>query len=511
MDSFSLTRSDTCSNTHFRSPTLLGLPLSHYIENITISKRTNWIPPWTRIHALSKKIPGVVIKFETSINNKTSRGDGSPQDHEIDEQSLLSCLPRTLPPSIFSCIKELELPYVHFKNPKTVTRFVRSFPDIEKCTYATLEASSTTDSVEASPSRVISTRRHFTLNKFLAASCSFETQLKISLAISSAQERLRIRNHVWNVALVALITLFPDQYHVDRVVVSKYGHCKSTNFILPPINLICALSPTAACIVTVKKHGRIYTIEFETSGTMKTHTGPRSGAVYDIFTLRISCMATGSTEPPSNDLRFDAFIAELNDSDVIPTVIVSSGVLPRKCCQLLLSAQNQSTTCNSLALPELLLNRETISSHLLQSHKWTQISPQPLVNKTSYCYRIPEDDPIAYSKIIAELVALNKAIFLQSHLSSYATKQSNDDQLIRKSYESYSSSIATCDAYYEASLLVPLVDSHLPSCATKQTKKDRTSRKHHGRPPNHLPWHQSRISAPFRARTINQPVKGMRL
>lgn len=136
---------------YFRSPTLVGPPLHQSIETVTIFKCSNWIPPWTRIHMLATNIPQATIKFKTSRNPQSFNHDPSLRSQGIDGQSLLSCLPRALPRCVFSRITELELPYVHFKKPNDAVRFVRSFPDAEKCTYVTLKDDHAPDAVGLHP------------------------------------------------------------------------------------------------------------------------------------------------------------------------------------------------------------------------------------------------------------------------------------------------------------------------------------------------------------------------
>lgn len=205
---------------YFRSPTLVGPPLHQCIETVTIFKCSNWIPPWTRIHMLATNIPQATIKFKTSRNPQSFNHDPSLRSQGIDGQSLLSCLPRALPRCVFSRITELELPYVHFKKPNDAVRFVRSFPDAEKCTYVTLKDDHAPDAVGLHP-RWSGSPSRYSFSKFYAKKCDFKVQLEFSLVASAARERLGMGGNAWSVIVNAVSELFSPSCRLIEVVLSE--------------------------------------------------------------------------------------------------------------------------------------------------------------------------------------------------------------------------------------------------------------------------------------------------
>ena len=205
------------------TPPVLDLDISRHIRNITYAKFDHCVPPWLRLGAISKRVPTAKFYFLISNSQRYSS--------ELDGNSILRCLPRTLPPSVFPHCTRLYLRHVCFKSSKDLVQLIHAFPSAREYDY---EGVLVPTPLRLARGGVLGNRKqkggspskvHFWLSgpTYTIPYNDFATQLDIALLTIAARERLLVPQEPWGNMEAALVGLVSSSYILREATVDKSG------------------------------------------------------------------------------------------------------------------------------------------------------------------------------------------------------------------------------------------------------------------------------------------------
>ena len=192
-----------------RTPTMPAL--TKCIRHLQYGIYEDQVPPWIRLHKLSKVIPGVDITLD--VYGQQSLG-----------ASLLKSLPRTLPPSIFR-FRSIELSGLAFKK---IAEFAPLFHNTAKLEdFVCIDLTVQQDMTQNLYFTRVPHRRH-------ALTCdasgswhdidkvdgSFSAQFNFGCAMILPAHRLGLDKESWTSAIASFIALVPEHFICDKLSVA---------------------------------------------------------------------------------------------------------------------------------------------------------------------------------------------------------------------------------------------------------------------------------------------------
>ena len=204
-----------------KSSPVRGLQPSTHIRRITYLKFDNRIPPWLRLNSVSKLTPEA--RFHIII-------DGS-RDFRLDGDSIMRCLPRTLPPSALPPCETMSLAGARFRRRTHLTALANTFPMTREYAY---EMNLNVDEPHwpvTTPSRALLRQlERGQPNKVcfrtqdatsLQDPSGLAAQLSVVFTAVAPRERLKIRSDVWESIGAALLALVPPKSFLSRLIVDN--------------------------------------------------------------------------------------------------------------------------------------------------------------------------------------------------------------------------------------------------------------------------------------------------
>lgn len=210
----------------FESPVCVGPALTTCISLIEYKIRESQIPPWIRLHKLSRLIPNTTIILNVN-------GSPPPSTLAFRGPSLLKDFPRTLPPSIFQFANEVTIENIHFNR---VTDFSPLFHNIAKvrdgqCTNLTVQ-----HGIEQIPlPRPALSRRQrvedcilFGISAEIGAN-DFSTQFALACTLVRPADRLQLDHTTWSSAADIITSVVPPRFRISSLWVDGGGMWNQEN------------------------------------------------------------------------------------------------------------------------------------------------------------------------------------------------------------------------------------------------------------------------------------------
>lgn len=171
--------------------------------------KTQIVPPWLRLHTLSRSIPKVVMILTI--------GDALTWRYDIDGASLLANFPRTLPPSIFP----FNAVYLTDVNFKSAVEFAGLFHHTLKLSSGFVHNLIIRKGAVPVPRRALRQRRAVELEvrSLNVGSNSFSSQFTLASTILLPDARLKLSRTGWASAASIIDRLVPSEYDLSLVEV----------------------------------------------------------------------------------------------------------------------------------------------------------------------------------------------------------------------------------------------------------------------------------------------------
>ena len=184
--------------------------LHHDIHHIIYHKSDHHIPPWIRLHTLLAHLrKDTYFTFEVGGPNDPPRA--------IHGDTILRCLPRTLPPSALPRAGHTFIYSTVFRNTVDFSRFVYAFRNpsishhVERVEFATLPSQTLMPQFWTRSQPRIAVHRPGSLDG------TFAGGLKNALALGFVQRRLMIEDDRYELIQETLSSLIPPEWIIESL------------------------------------------------------------------------------------------------------------------------------------------------------------------------------------------------------------------------------------------------------------------------------------------------------
>lgn len=194
------------------APSVLEPTLQRCLREVTYEiLETQMVPPWLRLHTLSRSIPNVVMILTI--------GDAFTSHDDIDGASLLANFPRTLPPSIFP----FNAVYLTDVNFKSAAEFSGLFHNMLKLSSGVVHNLTIRKRAVPVPRRALRQLRAVELEvrSLNVGSNSFSSQYTLARTILLPDARIKLSSTGWASAASIIDKLVPSEYDLSLVEVDE--------------------------------------------------------------------------------------------------------------------------------------------------------------------------------------------------------------------------------------------------------------------------------------------------